>query len=345
MKSVARIAASLMCLGVLGGTAGAGRQGTVIDGEAITVDALLEAIVRAHGGPALEAVTTERRVGTVLRGVFGKVPFEVLSDSSGRWRWLQTFAWGDRVAFGFDGSRGWIQDSTGTKDMSSGQLVDLQLLLDPQAPLKLSKIFPEMEVSGFVKFGSLDAVRVHAISREGVSRKLLFDRQTGLLLGAGDMWFEDYREVDGVQRPFRVLLGRDRGEEHRGMKMETSEIYPGVELEGGVFRATACPLVPVEPPLYTHRPEVEVDIGTLEARVGVYQHPTAPGVTFSVTRQGRHLMFQSSGGGMVEIKPQSETDFFVQFLNLDFHFARDETGAVTHLELGPSGAARAPKIK
>jgi len=344
MRSPARFVGSFVSLGLLCSVAAAGEQAPSIGDEKVTVKSLLDTCVRAHGGPALKAVNSERRVGTLVRGVLGRTPFEIVSESPGRWRWVQSFAWGDRVAFGCDGGDAWIQDGTGMIPMSSEQRLDMQLLLDPQAPLRLREIFPHMEITGSEEVGDLQAVCVAAKSKEGVSTELLFDPNSGLLLGAGELRFEDYREVDGVQRPFRVLLGSNQGELHREMRMDVTETVANVDLDDASFEMPTCPLAAVAAPLFIHRTQVVVDVKALESCVGVYQHPAVPEITFTVTRQGQHLMFRSSGSGAIEIRPQSETDYFIQFLNLDLHFVKDEAGAVTHLEMGADRALRAPKV-
>jgi len=331
--------------GLLCGAAAASEHAPSIDGEAMTLESLLDASVRAHGGPALEAITSERRVGTLVRGALGRTPFEIISESPGRWRWVQTFAWGDQVAFGCNGNKAWIQDSTGTAPMPVQQELEMQLLLDPAAPLKLRELFQEMEITGSKVEGDRKAVLVAAKSHEGVATELLFDPESGLLLGAGGMRFEDYREVEGVLRPFRVLLGSNQGELHREMRMDVTEIVANVDPDDAIFETPTCRLDAVAAPLYKERTQVVVDIEALESCVGVYQHPAAPEVTFTVTRQDHHLMFQSTGGGRVEIKPQSETDYFIQFLNLDLYFVKDEMGIVTHLEMGAGRALRAPKVQ
>lgn len=70
---------------------------------------ITENYLSACGGSALAEINTEIRKGTMLRGVSGKIPVKIIAKSPGKWRFHLTFAWGDRVCYGFDGSATWIQ--------------------------------------------------------------------------------------------------------------------------------------------------------------------------------------------------------------------------------------------
>lgn len=324
---------------------GAGETTQAAGAQAESVASVLDACARAHGGPALAGVSSERRTGTLLRGTSGRVPFEILSKSPRKWLWVQTFAWGDRVAFGSNGDEAWIQDSSGTAPMPAQQRLDLQLLLDAQSPLMLHELFPQMEITGSEKVGDHHIVRVSARSSEGIGTELVFDRDSGLLLSAGGIRFEDYREVAGVRRPFRVLLGSAQGEEHMELRMDFTEVQTNVDLGSTSFETPASILPAVAAPLYTRRTQVSVEVRDLDACAGEYQHPSKPGLKFTITRQGNHLMFQSTGQKTIEIKPQSATHYYIEFLNLEFHFVKDETGVVTDLEIVKAGRTlKAPKI-
>jgi hypothetical protein len=202
-----------------------------------------------------------------------------------------------------------------------------------------------MTVTGSTKIGAAEAIVVLARSRDGTHTELAFDRETGFLLRAGDILFEDYRAVGEVKRPYRIILGRDEGETHLPMSMEVADIRQNLAVEDSVFERPACALPLKDPPLYRHREEVPVGPEAMDACVGTYQHPETPGVVFTVTREGNHLMIERTGWGQkIEIRPQSETDYFIEFLGLDFRFVKDAAGQVTHCEIGDR-ALKAPKIR
>jgi hypothetical protein len=307
--------------------------------------AILDAYVQAAGGDGLERVTAEMRKGTLLRSRAGQVPLEIAAKAPGMWRYEQTFAWGDGICYGCDGANGWVQDTARVTPMTARQKLDLQLLCDVQAPLKLREWFPQMRATGTEQHGDTLATTVVATTGDGLSLELAFDTATHLLVRAGDLRFEDYRDVGSVRRPYRVRLGEDAGEAHLAMTMTFSEIRHDVDLPDGLFASPDCVLPMAKPPLYTRRTQIEADPAALEACVGVYQHPEKADVTYTVTRQGSHLMLTRSGWNQtIEIKPESPTDYFVKFLNWEFHFIKGESGEVVRLAVGADRAIQAERI-
>lgn len=307
---------------------------------------IIENCLSACGGSALAEIKTEVRKGTMLRGVSGKIPVEIIAKSPGKWRFDLTFAWGDRVCYGFDGATAWVLDTKIISPMSTRQRLDLQLMLDIQAPVNIQKYYPVMAIKGSETVSDREAITVMATAQDGINTELAFDSETGLLVRAGEIFFEDYRDIGGVKRPFRILLGRDEGEKHLQMKIQFSEIQHDLEVDDSQFQQPACVLPDGEAPLYKQRNQVEVSIEALDACVGEYQIPELPDVIYTVTRQENHLMLERTGWGQkFEIKPESEDDYFIQFLNWEFHFIKDASGKVTHLEIKADQRLKAKKIK
>lgn len=321
-------------------------ENTMLSTVSITADKIIEKYRQACGGSALAEIKTETRKGTLVRGESGKVPFEIISKAPGKWFYNQVFAFGDQVSYGCDGMNAWVQDTKGISEISAQERLDLQVLLDAQAPLKLAEFYPEMTVKESKKIGENEFIIVRAKSKEGITTELEFDLQTGLLARAGDIYLEDYREVGKVKRPYRIFIGDDPGEEQLRMKMEIAEIVQDIDVADSIFKPPVCALPFKKAPLYTFRKDAVVSNEAMNACVGVYQHPTKPEVTYIVSRQGDHLMlFRTGWPNRFEIRPESELDYFVRFLNWEFHFVKDETGKIIQLEIGPDRAVKAMRIK
>jgi hypothetical protein len=320
---------------------------TVKKEEPLSPAVILDNCIQASGGSALAALKSEIRKGSLLRGVTGKVPLETTAKASDKWLYSQTFAWGDQVSYGCDGTLAWVQDTKTVSPLSPRQRLDLQLLLDFQAPLNIRKYLPGLAVKGSEKVGDREATTLKASSLAGIEIELAFDKETGLLLRAGDIVFEDYRDVGGVKRPFKILLGKDDGEKHLRMQIQFSEIRHDLEVDDSLFQRPASALPIKEPPLFKPRTKVEIGIEALEACAGKYQHPDRPELIYTVTRQQNHLLLGRSDwlGQKVEIFPESDTDYFIEFLNQEFHFVKDTAGNVTHLEIGPDRALKAKRIE
>jgi len=314
--------------------------------DSASVTDIIDKYIQACGGPALKDIKTEKKQGTLVRGGDGHVPLEIISKITGKWLYVQTFAWGDQVCWGFDGITAWVQDTRDISEMSARQLLDMQLLFDAQSPLNIYDLYPAMAVIGSEKIGGREADIIEATSKDGIQTRLAFDRDTGLLLCAGDIVFEDYREVGRVKRPFRILLGKDQGENHMQMKMELSDIQHNSEVEDALFHRPSCILTYKEAPLYKSRKRAEVGIQALEACTGDYKHPLNSKLIFSFYRQKNHLMLKIKGTPLnIEIVPESETDYFIRFLGWEFHFLKDSAGIVTHVEMNVDQKVTAEKIR
>ena len=310
------------------------------------VDGIIERFIQASGGHQLQNIRTEKKKGTLIREASGPIPFEITAASSGKWHYHQDFAYGDQVNYGFDGGEAWIQDTQKVLTLSKEERFELAVLLDIQAPLKLKDFFPEMKIKGTEKIKGNDAIVIAVTTSEGFQYDMAFDVSSGLLLRFGDLFFEDYRTAGKVKRPFSVFFGKDSGHDPLRLKMQVSECFQDVEIDESIFLRPNCTLPLGEPLLYKLRKEVPVDPKVLEILVGVYQSDDDPKVFYTVTMQGDHLMIERTGWGIrVEILPETETDYFMRFLNREFHFIKDEKGQILRLELGGERILRAKKIK
>lgn len=342
-----RIVASFVLLLLISGALPATQpEPTGLSSQSATAGDIIQRSILASGGSELTKIVAEKKTGTLVRGVSGAVPFEMTSAASGKWHYSQVFAYGDRVSYGFDGGQAWVQDTEGVSIMPPQERLELALLLDIQAPLKLEQLFPEMKVKGSEKIGEREAVVLSAVSGQGFRRELAFDSATGLLLRAGDLFFEDYRDVGKVKRPFLITFGKGQGPDPLRLIMKVSEVRQDIEVDESLFLRPACALRPLPPLFYKLRNEAQVGLLSLEACVGVYQSDADPKVFYTVTIQGSHLMIERTGWGTrVEIRPESETDYFMRFLNREFHFVKDSSGRVTGLEMGTDRIQKAIKIK
>lgn len=313
MVRLAAVIVTMACAGL------AGARASAMPGSAAK---LLEDCVRASGGPALGAIQTETRKGTLTRGPDGPAPFEVVAVP-GKFRYSQVFAWGDQQGFGFDGARGWVADTKGIEPMEARHLLDLQALWDPRMPGHLSELFPTMEVTGTEKTEAGELTLVRATSRDGIVVELGFERPSGLLVRAGDMRLEDYRAVDGVMRPFRVRLGEN-------MVMTINEIRHDETVDAAAFERPSCVLQATQPPLYRPEKHVQVSTAAMDACVGEYETPD--GRKLQVYRKDTHLMYRSPRTSF-ELLASSETVFVRGYSNLEFHFVKDAAGAVTTMVL------------
>lgn len=317
--------------------------------EAIVSDAASSAIIdkyiQASGGEALKALKTEYRIGTLVRGQTGKVPLEIFAKAPNKWRYNQIFAWGDQINFGFDGLSAWEADTGGITQMDPRQAFDFKLMFGIAMPLKISELFSRMKIKGIDTIGEKAADVILADSPEGNTSELAFDKETGLLLRAGSIYFEDYRQTGDVVLPYRISLGTVEGE-NPNLVMEFKNIAHNDDIDDSLFERPSCDLELAAPPLHKDRITADIDPSVLTPLLGVYRHPSDTAVTFTVSMQGDHLMIGRTGTGQkIELKPESETDFYIKFPDQEFHFLKDATGKITHLIYGPDSTRAGARIQ
>jgi hypothetical protein len=326
--------------------AAAPQDGVDTSTHATTPTQLVQRFIEASGGAELAKIKIERRTGTLIRGEAGAVSLDTLATDRGKWIYNQVFAYGQRVSYGCDGARAWIQDARGVAAMPPEIRRELEIALDVQFPLKLVAQYPEMAITGTAKIGEKEATLVSARSRGNLRIEFAFDRESGMLLRAGNLLFEDYRQVGKVKRPFVIFFGRNDGQDSLRLKMLIAEVRHDAAADGAVFRIPVGPLPPTRPVLYTLRTQAVVGPEALQEIVGVYQSAADPKVLYTVTTQGGHLMIEQTGWFMrFEILPESEADYFMRFANREFHFVKDAGGRVVALELGPDRAQKALRVK
>lgn len=99
----------------------------------------------------------------------------------------------------FDGKVRWMQDPvSGYVKISEGTLTEDTF----HRELSLLRQVRSLRYEGKQKVGDTDCFVLVQIAGEKVFTRLYFDIVTGLLVRQGDMYLEDYRELNGVKMPF-----------------------------------------------------------------------------------------------------------------------------------------------
>ena len=215
MRALVFIGAALACLSLLAIASPAGAE-PVQESELPTADELVERYIDAVGGrDAIERLRTrvaELRLVTDLewdRHIYEVDTLSVYGRSSGEY--LVVTKTPDGVIIeGFDGDEDWKIDPDGLVRSDNPRVLRDTWMTDPQFPLKLKSMYPTMRSTGIEKWNE-DTVYVVDVG-DGESHRLGFDPETGLLIRLGyHIWLQDYREVDGVLMPHRVIHGRKGG--------------------------------------------------------------------------------------------------------------------------------------
>jgi thiol-disulfide isomerase/thioredoxin len=117
---------------------------------------------------------------------------------------------------GFDGKTGWESDQSGIRDASAERLARLSRSSEFYSALKLGELYARTRMLGKVKEGFRQVYKVEAFPRVGAPETLYFDCENGLLVKSDLQWitsrgplraevyFNDFRDVDGIKIPFRI---------------------------------------------------------------------------------------------------------------------------------------------
>ncbi|HJV89189.1 MAG TPA: c-type cytochrome [Holophagaceae bacterium] len=209
-----------------------------------TVDALLAQWAQGAGGrEALAKVTTRTAKGSMDLGGGRTQTLEVLHKAPGMM--LSTLS-SPRGSFkqAFDGTAGWNARNGKANPMDPQQVAQARFDADLALPLHFKDHFPTLTVAGRDQMEGREVIALAAKRADGTAATFYFDAETGLLarrlsysstpLGrlAHETSWQDYRAVDGVMVPFKVIA---RGP-HSASITTYSEITTGAPVDDAVFR-------------------------------------------------------------------------------------------------------------
>jgi len=174
-----------------------------------------------------------------------KTPFEEYRKSPDKYRLAVVDPDAGASGEGWNGQSGWTQDpDAGLHDMTKQELALEKLDRDFHREMDLRALYPTMTAAGKDTVGGRAVWVVEATPGDGPAEKWYFDAETGLLsrrdyerinMESGillyQVYFEDYRKVDGVEMPFRVRQTSTDGENI----VEYSEIKTNVAIDDGKF--------------------------------------------------------------------------------------------------------------
>ena len=179
------------------------------------LEQILERYVEAIGGQeAIAKLTTRICKGRFIddrpyAGPKQVIPFETFSKIPDKSLFIIKHP-ENTEREGYDGNTRWRQDNNGLIRKENQDRSQMDYFLDPQNALRIQEYFPGMELMGKVKLRG-HSVYVVENSRKSPHYTLYFDAETGLLVQIGYYELHEYRDVDGVQFPFRLEYSRKGG--------------------------------------------------------------------------------------------------------------------------------------
>ena len=220
-------------------------------------------------------------------------------------------------------------------DLKGREILDLEILFDIRLPQRMHTRFSEMEIKEIVDMEDKEHIIILGTAHDGNQIEMEFDSETGLLIRFGDITFSDYKKNNGVVRPHKIVIGDGSSEDELKLVMEVHKITFNEPIDEKTYSRPCCPLKPVRAPLFSRRKQIIVTNEVLDALVGHYRQVDKPDHLFIIKRQGNHLMMKTPRSPyFLEIKPETELDYFIRFLNVEVHFIKNDQELIDRLEIG-----------
>ena len=188
-----------------------------------TANEMIDAYIRALGGAAaIEKLTTREESGSTT--VSGQaIRIEVFDQDPDKQTVIRHLPAGDGVTV-FNGHEGWSSmPGRAVRDMHGAELDAAQMDADPHFSLHIKQTFAELRVEDPENIGNREAYVVSGTRQGQPAVKFYFDEQSGLLerlvryassplgLVPTRIDYGDYRNVDGVETPFRWTVAQPGG--------------------------------------------------------------------------------------------------------------------------------------
>jgi outer membrane lipoprotein-sorting protein len=184
-----------------------------------TAEQVLQKYLQAIGGKAaVERLTSRVSKGTVDNSDDGSTsPIEIYAKVPAQYAASWNVSGYGIVATVWDGTSGWTKNpDSGVQAMSKNEVAAAGRNYAFHREAKLNELYPTMTVSGQLSISDSPAYIIEAAAGQA-SERLYFDAQTGLLVRRDletvtfedgivpfEIYYDDYREVDGVKIPFTV---------------------------------------------------------------------------------------------------------------------------------------------
>jgi hypothetical protein len=187
--------------------------------ETPTVDQVLDKYVQALGGhDAIAKLTTLTMKGSISNPSTGETGTVEIYMKSPNKRLAITNIYAEGLdERGTNGTAGWYLDpDEGPKDLSGDDLGAIKSQAEFYRDLKFKEVYPQLSSAGRETIGGKPAMVLASARPDGTTEKFYFDADSGLLVRDDTPYvtedgksvvvnaFEDFRDVDGVKRPFTI---------------------------------------------------------------------------------------------------------------------------------------------
>lgn len=223
-------------------------QSQPITADLPTVRQILDRYVSALGGADAIARIFSRVEKADSESEDQTASVEMLTAEPEKQVVLRHLPMGDALTV-FDGQAGWIRfPGRPTRSMDNGEVQGARMDADLQFPLHIQELFPKLSIQYPDNINGRDAYVLLGTRKGEPPVKLYFDSQSGLLvrivrysesplgLDPTRIDYADYREVDGVQIPFRITVA----EPESTVKLQVENVQQNVAIDESRFARPAA---------------------------------------------------------------------------------------------------------
>jgi tetratricopeptide (TPR) repeat protein len=192
-------------------------DGRTIDSSSsmLSVDEVLNKYVQAMGGDAQKAVTSRVTKGTLdVVGVSRGGSFETYSVAPNKTVTIVQAHSVGTFKIGYNGRTGWEQTNNGARLLKGVELIAVQRDADFYSTLKLKTNYPKITMRGKSKIGYRDVYVIDMEPVTGPAERMFLDAENYLPVRINtsrmqrgvsvpvEIYFDDWRDIDGVKVPF-----------------------------------------------------------------------------------------------------------------------------------------------
>lgn len=227
------------------------RSGLAVTASELSVDQILERYTNALGGrEAIEKIKSRSIKGsTEYTGSIERASasLEVYWKSPDKSLAIQKASFGD-IKRGFNGSQAWAlhpHNGSQVRILGEDQVMVIKREIALSHPYAIKALYSRLTVGDRKGIDGRNALMVIGESADGKSDRFYFDTASQLLfrleqgLGGSEgaktpesiCWFDDYKQVDGVQIPFTTRLQRPSSY----MLIKYSEVKHNTVVEDSLF--------------------------------------------------------------------------------------------------------------
>jgi tetratricopeptide (TPR) repeat protein len=225
------------------------RDGQTIEksGSLPTVDEVIARLVAAVGGEkALKAVTSRVTKGSLdVAGMSRGGSFETHAQAPNKILTIIRAHPVGTIKIGYDGRNGWSQAAQGIRTLKGLELASLQRDADFYLPVTVKNTFTKVTLAGTSKIGFRDVYVLELQPATGAVERVYLDTQTylpvrknvvqvtGTVSENVEVYFDDWREVDGIKFPFHVSQSTSK----LTLSFTVNEIRHNVVTDAKIFSA------------------------------------------------------------------------------------------------------------